>query len=71
MVTKLKLARMESGDSQKDVAARLNVSPGLLSGIENGKAICPSWLRLRLSLTVGRPEVELFDKDGFPRLLRA
>lgn len=71
MVTKLKLARMESGDSQKDVAARLNISPGLLSGIENGKAVCPSWLRLRLALTVGRADTELFDKDGFPRLLRA
>jgi transcriptional regulator with XRE-family HTH domain len=62
---------METGDSQKVVAARLNVSPGLLSGIENGKAVCPSWLRLRLALTVGRPEAELFDKDGFTRLLRA
>ena len=71
MVTKLKLARMEAGDSQKDVAARLNVSPGLLSGIENGKAVCPPWLRLRLALTLGRPEAEFFDKDGFPRLLRA
>ena len=71
MVTKLKLARMETGDSQKEVAARLNVSPGLLSGIENGKAICPSWLRLRLALCLGRAETELFDKDGFSRLLRA
>jgi DNA-binding XRE family transcriptional regulator len=71
VVTKLKLARMESGDSQREVAARLNVSPGLLSGIENGKAICPPWLRPKLALSVGRPEAELFDKNGFPKLLRA
>ncbi len=64
MVTKVKIRRIELGYKQKDVAAKVGITPQYLMNIENGKAKNPSIdIMRRLSEVLQSTPNELFFED--------
>jgi len=69
LVTRIRLVRMNTGQTILQVSRALGTSDSMLCGIERGKIACPEWLRPKLAEYLGKKEDELFDNHGFPLFL--
>jgi ribosome-binding protein aMBF1 (putative translation factor) len=60
MNVKLKMAILESGVLQKELAKKIGVHPSVLSMVVQGKYIFDQVQRAKISKALGKPEHELF-----------
>lgn len=63
----IEFRRREKGLSQADVARRNGLNSSLITQVERLHRRAWPKLRRQLAETLGLPETELFDADGWPR----
>jgi DNA-binding XRE family transcriptional regulator len=62
-LTRLKLVRLQSGFSQREVAQKIHYHQGRLSQFENGQLRPPTKIKKKLAKLFGLQIEELFESD--------
>ena len=63
-LTKLKLAILQMGLTQRETARRAGIDEGRLSLMTNGQYIADSVQRAQIAEALQKPETELFDSES-------
>ena len=71
MVTKARMRRIRTGLTAREFSQRHALNSTTLSRIENGRTSAPPAYRPKMASALGVREDQLFDRNGWPRTVRA